>query len=113
MAMDDQGVVVNEAFTYQLDFHEDTLWFVLEPHILVTSDGQNLALIDQRRTVANRVMSGRYNAQAHEKLLFWLHFLSSVSTPISFVFPPRDDIGVRIVLDSHYAFSSLRGALKG
>jgi hypothetical protein len=111
MTQEDQGLIANEAFTYQLGFHEDTLWFILEPEIVITSDGQNLIPVDQRRIIVNRVMSGRYNAQMHERLLFWLYFLCSIANPISFVFPPRSSNGIKIVLDSHYAFTSLRGVV--
>jgi NAD-dependent SIR2 family protein deacetylase len=106
--MSGQDFVINEAFTYQLDFHEDTLWFILEPRVVVTSDGQNLATVEQRRVIANDVMSERYNRQAHERLLFWFYYLSSITQPITFNFPPRDAPGVRFILDSHFAFSSQR-----
>lgn len=102
-------IIVNEAFTYQLDFHEGSLWFILEPRVVVTNDGRNLAPMEQRRIIANDVMSRRYNRQAHERLLFWFYYLSSITDPITFNFPPSDEPGVRFVLDSHFAFSSRRG----
>lgn len=110
VAVNDQGMIVNEAFTVQLEFHEEALWFVLEPHVVVTSDGQDLAPFDQRKTTVNRVMSGRFNFEMHERLLFWFYYLSSICNPISFIFPPDDDSGVKIILDSHYAFTSLGGS---
>jgi NAD-dependent SIR2 family protein deacetylase len=110
-ATDGQTFVVNEAFTYQLDFHDDMLWFILEPRVIVTSDGRNLAPVEQRRVIANDVMSRRYNQQAHERLLFWFYYLASILNPITFNFPPNDELSVRFTLDSHFAFSSRRSRL--
>ncbi|HUV60468.1 MAG TPA: SIR2 family protein [Desulfatiglandales bacterium] len=103
-----QRVIVNEAFSYQLGFHEGTLWLILRPEVVVTSDGQVLAPVEQRRAIANPILSQRYNMGAHERLLFWFYYLSSITNPISFVFPSRYDPSVQIVLDTHYAFSSQR-----
>ena len=103
------SVIVNEAFTYQLDFHEGILWFVLEPGVVVTNDGRELAPVEQRRIIANAVMSKRYNRQAHEQLLFWFYYLSSIAYPITLSFPPGDELCVRFTLDSHFAFSSRAG----
>jgi len=104
--MKGQSFIVNEAFSHQLDFHEDTLWFILEPSVVVTSDGRNLAPEERRRVIVNDVVSKRYNREAHERLLFWLYYLSSITDPITFNFPPGDEPGVRFTLDSHFAFSS-------
>jgi hypothetical protein len=110
VATDVGKVVVNEAFTYQLSFHENSLWFILEPRVIVTEDCTSLAQIDIRREVANRVISARYNKKAHNRLLFWLSYLCCVTNPISFVSPSHEDVVVRMTLDSHYAFSSLKSA---
>jgi NAD-dependent SIR2 family protein deacetylase len=112
VAMNDQRAIVHEAFAFQLEFHEESLWFILNPNVEVTSDGENLVPFEQRKITVNRIMSGRFNMEIHERLLFWFYYLSSICTPISFMFPPEDDSGVKIVLDSHYAFTS-RKALKG
>jgi len=106
VAANSSGNVLNEAFSLQLDFHEDTLWFVLEPTIVVTSDGISLAPVDQRRYLTNQEVSRRYNPRAHLMLLFWIYYLASISDPITFTFPPNEEVGVRIVLDAHYAYSS-------
>lgn len=102
-------VVINEAFSFQLDFHEDDLWFILEPTVVVTTDGYNPAPKDLRKTITNSTVSGRYNDDVHKMLLFWHYYLGSKSNPITFMFPPNEGTAVQLVLDESYAYSSVGG----
>lgn len=101
-------VIVCEAVRVQLEYHDGSLWFVVEPTVVVTRDGRTVAEKDRRQAVVNEVLSGRYNAASHEMLLFWLSYLKCIRDPIAFSLLPADRGGTKIVLDSHYAFSSAR-----
>jgi hypothetical protein len=61
VATDVGKVVVNEAFTYQLGFHENSLWFVLGLSYC-DRDGTSLAQIDMHERL-RRVISVRYNKE--------------------------------------------------
>jgi hypothetical protein len=98
--------MVHQAFGFQLESHEGTLWFVLEPRVVVTTDGNTLAPVEQRRAVANRAMATVFNAQMHERLLSWIYYLASISQPISFALRDIVEVVSQIALDEHYAFSS-------
>ena len=107
VAREQGDVVVHEALEFQLDFRQDKLWFVIEPRVVVTTDGVQLAPIAQRKLVSSLVLSGRYNSHTHDILLFWLYYLSSRSSPICFWLPSLSgEPCARLVLDEHYAFSS-------
>jgi hypothetical protein len=105
-----QGLRVNEGFACQLTFHEDTLWFVLEPRAVPTVDGSAVAPVESRKVVTNLVMSRIYNAQMHEKLLFWIYYLASIHQPIVFTLRDGDEVVAQIELDQHYAYSSITRA---
>jgi NAD-dependent SIR2 family protein deacetylase len=107
VVQNESDAFVNEAFSFQLEYHEENCWFILVPQVVITSDGLNLDQLVRRKIISNKVLSKRYNIKVHEMLLFWYYYLLSFSNPISFVFPPRDETGVKIVLDGNFAFSSL------
>jgi len=106
LAVKKSGVVFNEAFSFQLDYEEDALWFVLQPRVVVTANGRELAPVEKRR-LANAELSSRYNKTSHDRLLFWLSYLTKVATPITFSFPSKAFPACRMVLDIHYAYSFL------
>jgi len=103
-----EGYFVNEAFTYQLAYNETSLWFLLEPTVVITSDGSTLAPVEVRRRLTNKILASRYNDRANDLLLFWLHYLRADQRSITFSFPLLEETGFHLVLDTHYAFSSRR-----
>jgi NAD-dependent SIR2 family protein deacetylase len=107
LAEERKGVIVNEALGVQLDYHEDALWLVLVPRVVITTDGKTLAEKEKRR-LANTVLSARFNDKSHERLLFWLHYLMKKSSPITFAFPSVHAPACKIILDTNFAYSFRR-----
>lgn len=99
---------VHPAFSYQLRFHDNNLFFVLNPEVVLTSNGRDLLVSPNKKVICNDIVSRRYNRKVHDYLLFWLHYLSDQNGNIEFIYPPdMEPMAAKFSLENHYSYSCL------
>lgn len=99
---------VHPAFSYQLRFHDNNLFFVLNPEVELTSNGRDLLVSPNKKIICNDIVSRRYNLDVHNYLLFWLHYISDQSGNIEFTYPPGiEPAAAKFSLENHYSYSYL------
>lgn len=97
------------AFSYKLEYHNDELYFVLQPEIILTRNKYDLLDSTQMKVIANEIRSSMYNQQVSDYLLFWLDFFKGNSGGIEFTYPPGVEPPIaRFLLEDDYSLSSMR-----
>ncbi len=95
------------AFNYQLEYHENNLYFVLRPTFVITTDEKNVLKSREAGIAINVALSGRYNATMDMYLMFWLDYLKKGQANVEIGFPPGAQPPVaKIVLEGNYSYSA-------
>jgi hypothetical protein len=80
--------IIHEAVHVGIEYQDDRLWLLLEPTLMVTTDGQSPFLGDDRSKVGREDLVRRYNKVANDLLDFWVRFLvARCGRPIRLAFP--------------------------
>jgi NAD-dependent SIR2 family protein deacetylase len=102
----DTTCCAHPAFSYQLQFHDNELYFVLKPEVVLTSNGKDLLVSPNKKIICNEITSKRYNKALNDQLLFWLDYLSDDNGNIELTYPPDVSIPlVKFSLGQNYAYS--------
>lgn len=82
------GVMLHEGFELSLDFRDGRFWMLIDPTIVVTSDGRNPYKGADRSSISRETLATRYNRQRNETLNLWLGFLQRhCGNPLTIAFP--------------------------
>jgi len=69
---------------------DQRLWLLLQPAIVVTTDGRTPYLEPDRSEVGREDLARRYNREASQLLEFWIGFLARrCGNPIKLAFPSQ------------------------
>jgi NAD-dependent SIR2 family protein deacetylase len=100
------GPFYHQAFAAHLDYRDKRLWFLIEPTIVLTSDGQSLYTSTDKHTVIKDYLAERYNSVSNRWLDFWIKFLfHHLGNPIQISFPDNANPEAQLKLSVNSAWS--------
>lgn len=99
------------ALSYGLEFHDNHLYFIIKPELVLTSNGRDLLGVQDRKFLMNEILYEWYNQRHNHQLLFWLNYLKRGTGNIEVTFPPLHPTpAIRFRLDNVYCMSYYGGA---
>ncbi len=100
------GAILHEGFEVSLDFRDGRFWMLLEPTIVVTSDGQVPYKGADRSELAREPLVTRYNKQMNDSFQLWLGFLQRhCGTPLKVAFPSDAQCEAEFTVSTVTAYS--------
>ncbi|MFO0849958.1 MAG: SIR2 family protein [Gemmataceae bacterium] len=83
-----RGPLVHEGFFVNLEYCDKRLWLLLEPSLMITTDGTTPYTAPDRSDIGREDLVRRYNRQASSLLTTWIDFLTTrCGSPIKLGFP--------------------------
>src|SRR4029077_18385172 len=83
-----EKLIVHEGVQLAVEYRDLRLWLILEPTILVTTDGVTPYVEADRSEIGREDLANRFNRKANQLLDFWIQFLSRrCGSPIAVSFP--------------------------
>lgn len=100
------GATLHEGFELALDFRDGRFWMLVDPTIVVTSDGQAPYQGSDRSDIAREPLVTRYNRQRNDALQLWIGFLQRhLGSPIKVAFPSEAVREAEFTVSTVTAFS--------
>ena len=100
------GPFHHQGVSVSLEYRGDRLWMLLEPTIVLTSDGEAPYRSTGKSKLIKESLSGRYNGQSDQWLSFWVKFLEHRrGSPIRVTFPDDDNPEAEFKFSVQTAFS--------
>lgn len=82
------GILLHEGFELSLDFRDGRFWMLIDPTIVVTSDGRTPYRGADRSDIVREPLVTRYNKQRNEALQLWIRLLQRhCGSPLKVAFP--------------------------
>lgn len=102
------GVMLHESLEISLDFRDRRFWMLIEPTIVVTSDGVAPYRGADRSEIAREPLVTRYNRQRNEFLNLWIGFLQRhFGSPLSIAFPSESQREAEFTISTVTAFARM------
>lgn len=100
------GTTLHEGFELALDFRDNRFWMLVDPTIVVTSDGQAPYQGADRSAIARESLVTRYNRQRNDALQLWIGFLQRhLGSPLKVAFPSEAVREAEFTVSTVTAFS--------
>lgn len=100
------GVTLHEGFRLSLDFRDSRFWMLIDPTIVVTSDGRAPYQGHDRSDIAREPLVTRYNRQRNDALNFWLGFLQRhCGNPLRVAFPSESQREAEFIISTVTAYA--------
>lgn len=100
------GAVVHEGFELSLDFRDGRFWMLIDPTIVVTSDGRSPYQGSDRAEVVRELLVTRYNKQRNNALQLWMEFLQRhCGSPLTVAFPSDSQREAEFTISTVTAYS--------
>ena len=83
-----KGTIIHEAIFTSLEFCDKRLWLLLEPTLMMTTDGETPYSKPDRSEIGREDLVRRYNRQSSLLLNVWIEFLKArCGSPLRLAFP--------------------------
>jgi len=100
------GTILHEAFELSLDFRDGRFWMLMDPTIVVTTDGQTPYREADRSDIVRELLVTRYNRQRNSALHLWTAFLQRhFGSPLRVAFPSDSQREAEFTISTVTAFS--------
>jgi hypothetical protein len=100
------GPTVHEGIRVSLEFCDKRLWLLLEPTLMITTDGHTPYNDDDRSQIGREDLVKRYNRQANSLLTVWIEFLTArCGSPLRLAFPNASDAEAEFEVSPITAFT--------
>lgn len=76
-----RGPTIHEGIEISIEYQDLRLWLLIEPTLMVTTDGVTPYTAADRFEIGREDLVKRYNNKANDLLVFWINFLASRSRP--------------------------------
>lgn len=101
-----KGPLVHEAVCVSLEQCDKRLWLLLEPTLMITTDGTIPYAGSDRSEVGRDDLVRRYNRTANSLITLWLDFLKArCGSPLVLAFPETEEREAEFEIDTVTAFS--------
>lgn len=100
------GAILHEAFELSLDFRDGRFWMLMDPTLVVTTDGQTPYTEADRSDIVRELLVTRYNRQRNSALHLWTSFLQRhFGSPLRVAFPSNSQCEAEFTISTVTAFS--------
>jgi len=100
------GPTIHEGIWISLDYCDRRLWLLLEPTLMITTDGTTPYIGTDRSDIGREDLIRRYNSVANDLLVFWANFLKSrCGEPLKLGFPTQGEAEAEFEISTVTAFS--------
>jgi NAD-dependent SIR2 family protein deacetylase len=101
-----KGPIIHEAFRVALEYCDKRLWMLLEPTLMITTDGTTPYVGSDRADIGREDLVRRYNRQANQLLNLWTEFITArCGNPLRLAFPSLKDAEAEFEVSTVTAFA--------
>lgn len=100
------GPTIHEAIGVSLEYCDQRLWLLLQPRLMITTDGVTPYAAEDRSEIGREDLVRRYNRQASSLLNAWIDFLKArCGSPIRLAFPTPGEAEAEFEVSTVTAYS--------